>query len=45
MGSRFLGLLIHELGHTCLILYDGQGFNYDRAAEYTPGTPKRLAVS
>ncbi|WP_338133817.1 M10 family metallopeptidase C-terminal domain-containing protein [Pseudomonas lactis] len=49
MGSHFLGLLIHELGHTLGLShpgkYDGQGFNYDRAAEYAQDTKARSVMS
>ena len=41
MGSHFLGLLIHELGHTLGLShpgkYDGQGFNYDSGCRICPG--------
>ena len=49
MGSHFLGLLIHELGHTLGLshpgTYDGGGFNYDRSAEYAQDTKARSVMS
>ena len=49
MGSQFLGLLIHELGHTLGLShpgeYDGRGFNYDRSAEYAQDTKARSIMS
>ncbi|UEH10184.1 M10 family metallopeptidase C-terminal domain-containing protein [Pseudomonas sp. HN8-3] len=49
MGSHFLGLLIHELGHTLGLShpggYDGGGFNYERSAEYAQDTKARSVMS
>lgn len=49
MGSHFLGLLIHELGHTLGLShpgeYNGQGFNYERSAEYAQDTKARSVMS
>ena len=49
MGSHFLGLLIHELGHTLGLShpgkYDGGGYNYDRSAEYAQDTKARSVMS
>lgn len=49
MGSQFLWLLIHELGHTLGLShpggYDGQGFNYERNADYAQDTQARSVMS
>ncbi|WPN52287.1 M10 family metallopeptidase C-terminal domain-containing protein [Pseudomonas sp. P9_2] len=49
IGSHFLGLLIHELGHTLGLshpgAYDGGGFNYSRSAEYAQDTKARSVMS
>ena len=49
MGSHFLSLLIHELGHTLGLShpgdYNGHGYNYGRNAEYAQDTKARSVMS
>lgn len=49
IGSQFLSLVIHELGHTLGLShpgeYDGWGFNYRGSAEYAQDTKARSVMS